>query len=50
MLGGLDGDEAARHVIAEQDREIAQKSGLAPMTIKALRRSGAKEPKVKERV
>jgi hypothetical protein len=42
MLGGLDGDEPARQVIAAQDREIAEKSGLAPMTIKSLHRSGEK--------
>lgn len=42
MLGGLDKDEPARAVIEEQDREIAQKSGLAPMRIKTLRRSGEK--------
>lgn len=42
MLGGLDGDEPARGIIMEQDREIAEKSGLAPMRIKTLRRSGAK--------
>jgi len=42
VLGGLDKDEPARAVIEEQDREIAAKSGLAPMAIKTLRRSGAK--------
>ena len=42
LLGGLDGDEPARAVIAEQDREIAEKSGLAPMTIKSLHRAGEK--------
>ena len=40
MLGGLDGDEPARQVIAEQDREIAAKSGMAPLVIKELHRSG----------
>jgi hypothetical protein len=45
MLGGLDGDEPARQAIAEQDREIAAKSGLAPMTIKSLHRSGEKPKK-----
>ncbi len=49
LLGGLDKDEPARAVIEEQDREIAAKSGLAPVAIKTLRRSGAKAPKVKER-
>ena len=42
VLGGLDKDEPARAVIEEQDREIAAKSGQAPMPIKTLRRSGAK--------
>jgi hypothetical protein len=40
LLGGLDGDEAARGVIMEQDRAIAEKSGLPPLPIKSLRRSG----------
>jgi len=40
MLGGLDGDEPAREVIMEQDRAIAEKSGLPPLAIKTLRRSG----------
>lgn len=43
MLGGLDGDDAARGVIEEQDREIAAKSGLPPLRIKSLKRSGAKK-------
>jgi len=30
LLGGLDGDEPARAVIAAQDRDIAAKSGQAP--------------------
>jgi len=45
LLGGLDGDEPARAVIAEQDREIAAKSGHAPLTIKSLHRSGEKPKK-----
>ena len=40
LLSGLDGDEAARGVIMEQDRAIAEKSGLPPLPIKTLRRSG----------
>jgi hypothetical protein len=44
LLGGLDSDEPARTVIEEQDREIALKSGLPPLQIKTIRRSGAKEP------
>jgi len=42
ILGGLEKDEPARGFIMEQDREIAEKSGLAPMTIKSLHRSGEK--------
>jgi hypothetical protein len=41
-LEGIDGDEPARAIIEAQDREIAERSGLAPMRIKSLRRSGAK--------
>jgi hypothetical protein len=40
LLGGLDGDEAARGAIMEQDRVIAEKSGLPPLPIKTLKRSG----------
>ena len=39
LLGGLDGDEPARSAIMEQDREIAEKSGLPPLQIKSLKRS-----------
>lgn len=42
LLGGLDGDEPARTAIEQQDREIAEKSGMPAMTIKSLKRSGAK--------
>ncbi|MPZ40877.1 MAG: hypothetical protein GEU95_23055 [Rhizobiales bacterium] len=42
LLGGLDGDEPARAAISEQDNAIAEKSGIAPLQIKSLRRSGAK--------
>jgi hypothetical protein len=42
LLGGLDGDEPARTAISEQDSAIAEKSGVAPLVIKTLRRSGAK--------
>lgn len=41
-LGGLDGDAAARAIIEEQDRAIAEKSGLPPVGIKTVRRSRAK--------
>ena len=40
VLGGLDGDEPARAAIMEQDREIAERSGLPPLQIKSLKRSG----------
>jgi hypothetical protein len=42
VLGGLDGDEPARTVIEGQDRAIAEKSGIPPIAIKGLKRSGAK--------
>ncbi len=41
VVGGLDGDEPARAVIEEQDREIAEKSGQPPLRIKSLQRAGA---------
>jgi len=40
ILGGLDGDNPARDVIEEQDRDIAAKSGLPPLKIKTLIRAG----------
>jgi hypothetical protein len=42
ILGGLDGDEPARAAIMEQDRQIAEKSGLPPLAIKSIKRSGKK--------
>lgn len=42
LLGGLDGDEPARSAIMEQDRAIAEKSGMPPLAIKTIKRSGAK--------
>jgi len=48
LLGGLEKDEPARGFIMEQDREIAEKSGRAPLAIKSIARSGAKK-KVKDR-
>jgi len=45
MLGGIDKDAPARAIIEEQDREIAARSGHAPVAIKSLQRSGAKPPK-----
>ena len=43
ILGGLDGDGPARAVIEEQDRLIAEKSGVPALTVKSLRRSGSKK-------
>jgi hypothetical protein len=43
LLGGLDGDAAARTVIAEQDRLIAEKSGVPAMAVKRIYRSGSKQ-------
>jgi hypothetical protein len=43
-LGGIDGDAPARHIIEQQDREIAERSGQIPLQIKSLRRAGAKIP------
>lgn len=40
LLGGLDGDEPAREAIEAQDRAIAEKSGVPPLAIKTIRRSG----------
>lgn len=40
ILGGLDGDEPAREYIMEQDRAISEKSGLPPLEIKSIKRSG----------
>lgn len=42
LLGGLDGDLPARHEIAAQDRAIAEKSGVPPLEIKTIKRSGKK--------
>ena len=41
LLGGLDGDEAARAAIEAQDQEIAEKSGRPRLSIKHLARSKA---------
>ena len=43
LLGGLEKDEPARGLIIEQDREIAEKSGRAPLPIKSIGRTGAKK-------
>ena len=42
-LGGLDGDEPARNIIAAQDAEIAEKSGYRMARIKSVRRAGLKD-------
>jgi hypothetical protein len=39
VLGGLDGDEPARQVIEQQDRAIAEQSGIPPSPIAQLRRA-----------
>ena len=39
LLGGLEKDEPARGFIMEQDREIAEKSGRAPLKIQSINRS-----------
>jgi len=36
LLGGIDGDEPARALIEEQDREISAKSGMPPLAIKRI--------------
>ena len=46
LLGGIDGDEPARALIEEQDREISAKSGMPPLTIQRVVRV---EDDVKER-
>jgi hypothetical protein len=43
LIGGLDGDKAACGFLIEQDREIADKSGKAPLAIKSIARAGAKK-------
>jgi hypothetical protein len=40
LLGGLDGDEPAKAAIEEQDRAISEKSGVPPLAIKSITRSG----------
>lgn len=40
LLGGLDRDEPARTFIMQQDQAIAEKSGMPPLPIKTIRRSG----------
>jgi len=40
LLGGLDGDEPARTAIMDQDRAISERSGMPPLAIKSITRSG----------
>ena len=39
-------DTDALGYLIEQDREIAEKSGRAPLKIRSIRREGAKPPKI----
>ena len=43
VVQSIDSEAAIRAAIDEQDRVIAEKSGMAPMPIKSVRRSGTKE-------
>jgi hypothetical protein len=45
ILGGLDGDEPARQLIAEQEDEIALKAGRPGREIQSLTRSPIIKPK-----
>lgn len=49
MLGGLEADAPAKAFIERQDREIAEKSGMSPLAIKSVRRSGVKFTEKQER-
>ena len=42
LTGGLDGDKPAHEFLIEQDRDIAEKSGRPPLSIKSIRRAGTK--------
>jgi len=43
VLSGLDGDAPARAVIEQQDRLIAEKSGIPATAVKSIHRSSAKK-------
>jgi hypothetical protein len=43
LTGGIDGDKPAHEFLIEQDRDIAEKSGLPPVKIKSITRAGAKK-------
>jgi hypothetical protein len=36
LLGGIDGDEPARKLVEDQDREISGKSGMPPLRIERI--------------
>lgn len=40
ILGGIEGDAPARTFLEDQDREIGEKSGMRPLAIKELWRTG----------
>ena len=42
LVDSLDGEDAIRAAIEAQDRDIAEKSGRAPLAIKAITRSAAR--------
>ena len=42
ILGGLEGDAPARTFLEDQDRGIGEKSGMRPLAIKELWRTGEK--------
>jgi hypothetical protein len=42
VLEGLEKDGPARGIIEAQDREVAEKSGKAPLVIKTLERAGGR--------
>lgn len=42
VVDSFEGEDAIRATLEQQDRDIAEKSGLAPAPIKSIRRSGAK--------
>jgi hypothetical protein len=43
VLSGLDGDAPARAIIEEQDRLIAEKSGIPAIAVKSIHRSSNKK-------
>jgi hypothetical protein len=48
LVEGLDKDKPALGFLIEQDREIAEKSGRAPLKIVKLGRTGARPDKMVE--